>query len=347
MKRYFVTGAQGFVGRYVVARLLSSDGSVEVLGIGRSPRSDDAFTHSVRWAARRVVAPLPDAMRSAFDTARYRYVPLDLRRRSELGRVLRDFQPEVVIHLASALRDDAPSSLVRVNIQGTLDLLAALAQSGVSLQKLVLGSTGGVYGAPAELPIRESASCNPVDLYSASKLAAEQFSRILARQHRMPAVWARLFNLAGPGQDERHICGRFAAQAAAIAEGAAPPVIEVGALEATRDFIDVRDAASALLLVAEQGACGSAYNLASGIESPARRVLELTLQLAGLQGRVRIDGREFRASDVPRHFACIERLRSLGFDCRLGLSESIRDLLNYYRHSVRAAAQADAAERAP
>ena len=61
---------EGFVGRYVVARLLSSDGSVEVLGIGRSPRSDDAFTHSVRWAARRVVAPLPDAMRSAFGLGR-------------------------------------------------------------------------------------------------------------------------------------------------------------------------------------------------------------------------------------------------------------------------------------
>lgn len=338
MKRYLITGAQGFVGSYVVSQLLSSDNSAEVLGIGRSSRLSGSFTHSIGWGTRRVTAPLPDGVRTALETERYRYVSLDLCLRSQLSKTLGEFQPETVIHLASALRDDPPSSLLASNIQGTIDLVEALAASGAPIRRMVVCSTGGVYGIPAEVPIREDAPCNPIDLYSTSKLATEHFSRILGRQYQMPVVRARLFNLVGPGQDERHSCGRFAAQAAAIAEGVAPPVIKVGTLETTRDFIDVRDAASALLLIAEKGEPGNTYNVASGKESSMQSVLQMTLQLAGLTGRVRIDPKYSRIQDIPRHFACIERLRSLGFGCHYSLTESINDLLDYYRLTVRAAA---------
>jgi GDP-4-dehydro-6-deoxy-D-mannose reductase len=285
---------------------------------------------------------LPDDVRSALETERYRYVSLDLRRHPELTGILRDSRPEFVIHLASALRDDPLSSLLASNIEGTIGLLEALAASGISVQKLVLCSTGGVYGAPAEVPIREDAHCNPIDLYSTSKLAAEHFSRILARRYQIPAVWARLFNLAGPGQDERHICGSLVAQAAAIAEGVAQPVMHVGVLDTTRDFIDPRDAASALLLIARNGISGSVYNVASGEESAMHKVLQIVLQAAGLAGRVVIEQDKFRAADVPRHFASIERLRSLGFGCHYDLAESIKDLLHYYRRTVKAAADASA-----
>src|SRR5436309_15096396 len=106
MKRYFITGAQGFIGRYVVSHLLSSDGGAEVLGIGRSPRLSDALTQSAGWGARRIPAPLPDGVRTALETGRYRYMSLDLCQRAELAPALREFQPEVVIHLASAMCDD-------------------------------------------------------------------------------------------------------------------------------------------------------------------------------------------------------------------------------------------------
>jgi GDP-4-dehydro-6-deoxy-D-mannose reductase len=342
MKRYFITGAQGFLGRHVISSLLSSDGSAEVLGAGRSVRLSGAFTHSVSWGTRRIPAPLPDYLRSVLETERYRYVSLDLRRGPELIGVLRRFRPEVVIHLASAMRDDPLSSLLASTIECTIGLMEALPASCVSVRKVVICSTGGVYGAPAELPIREEAPCNPIDFYSTSKLAAEHYSRILARQHQIPAVWVRLFNLVGPGQDERHICGSLVAQAAAIAEGVAPPVMQIGALDTTRDFVDPRDAASALLLIAENGISGSIYNVASGGESPMQRVLQIVLQAAGLAGRVKVEQAAFRAADVPRHFASIERLRSLGFGRHYDLVGSIKDLLHYYRRTVKAAAESAA-----
>jgi GDP-4-dehydro-6-deoxy-D-mannose reductase len=219
-------------------------------------------------------------------------------------------------------------------VEGTIKLLEAISESRCSVRRIVLGSTGGIYGVPEKLPIDESAPCNPIDTYSTTKLAAEHATRILAEQRRLPVVWARLFNLAGPGQDERHICGRFGSQAAAIVEGLAPPVLDVESLDTTRDFVDVRDAARALITISERGVPMSSYNVGSGHETSVRTVLDITLLAAGLTDRVTIQQRISRIADIPRHVASVARLRSLGFECQYSLDQTIRDILSYYRISV-------------
>jgi nucleoside-diphosphate-sugar epimerase len=223
-KRYLITGAQGFVGRYLTAHLLGADDGAEVLGIGRSPRSDDRFTHAVHWGASRLAAPLPGDLNEVFRERRYRYLMIDLRQRTGLVEVIRDYQPQVVVHLAAALRDDPPESLFRVNVEGTIHLIEAIAESAIKPPKLIIGSSGGVYGLPrgGALPLGESHPCEPVDLYSISKLAAEQASEVLAQRHDISVILARLFNLVGPGQDERHACGKFVSVLAAIAVNRLP-----------------------------------------------------------------------------------------------------------------------------
>jgi GDP-4-dehydro-6-deoxy-D-mannose reductase len=141
--------------------------------------------------------------------------------------------------------------------------------------------------------------------------------------------------LVGPGQDERHACAYFASRIASIAAGAAHAELTVGQLESTRDFIDVRDAVDALILLARHSIPGQAYNIARGTEVSIREVLTTLLRLADLKGRVEIkqgDGRKF---DVPRQFADIRRLRSFGFTPRFTLSKSLKDSLHYYTHVVR------------
>jgi nucleoside-diphosphate-sugar epimerase len=335
MRRYLVTGAQGFVGRYFVSHILGRQPNAEIHGIGRSPEISDAFTHRVTWIDRLVPAPLPDTLVPS-DAKRYRYTVLDIHHRQKLAAVIRELQPHVVVHLASGLRDDALASLLRINVEGTVDLLEAIVESGRDVEKIVLGSTGGVYGIPDLLPLDEQAACNPIDQYSTSKLAAEHMSRILAHRYRLPAIWARLFNLAGPGQDERHICGRFASKAAAIAEGLLPARMDVEALNTTRDFIDVRDVASALATLCECGEPGNAYNVASGCETDMKSVLDLTLQAAGLTGRVEIENAAKRVVDIPRHFASVEKLRGLAFHCAYSLRDTVADTVAYYRMRGRA-----------
>src|SRR5437868_7128209 len=128
-KRYLITGAQGFVGRYLAAHLLGADEGAEVLGVGRSPRSDDRFAHAIHWGPVRLAAPLPGEFNGVFRDRRYRYLAVDLRQRTGLSEAIRDYRPQVVVHLAAALRDDPPESLFRVNVEGTIHLIEAIAES--------------------------------------------------------------------------------------------------------------------------------------------------------------------------------------------------------------------------
>lgn len=341
--RALITGAQGFCGRYLIADWLAHDPDLEVVGIGRSPREDAVFTHEVHWGHRAVAAPLPDALASAARDPRYRYIPLDLHDRPALTRLLQEFRPTHVVHLAAALRDEPVARLFDANVDALVDLLEALVGADVDVRRVVLGSSGSVYGNPAErhLPIPEDAPCEPVDLHAVSKLAGEQVSRIVAKQRKLPVVWARIFNPAGPGQDERHLCGRLAQQATAIAAGVIPPTLEVGALTATRDFVDVRDVARGLrvLALAPSDVDGQAYNLGSGREDRTEQVLTDVLRFTGIEDTVRLVRLPPRPMDIPRHFADITRLRALGYEPRYALSDSLRDVVDYYAGPVRAAAE--------
>jgi GDP-4-dehydro-6-deoxy-D-mannose reductase len=265
-------------------------------------------------------------------TSRNRYVSVELDNRQLLSAILKEFEPGIIIHLAAGLRGDPPERLFNTNVGGSINLLQAIAESAITLRKLVFCSSGGVYGTVSEsdLPLQETAACRPIDMYSASKLASEYVCSILSKQYGIPAVTARVFNIAGPGQDERHVCGRFAAQAAAIANKSAPPIIEVGELCTTRDIIDVRDVAQALACLAESGEASQIYNIGSGVETSIQAILDVTLRLSGIRGSVRIDQKATQRAEIPRHFADIRRISALGFQPHYDLERSMADLLNYY-----------------
>src|SRR4051812_37053870 len=121
--RFLITGAQGFVGRYLAARLLCEARGAEVFGIGRSARREGQFTHAIHLGAMRLAAPLPEEIKHADSDSSYHYMTVDICDSARLIRVIRDFRPQVVFHLASALRDDLPESLFRTNIEGTIRII--------------------------------------------------------------------------------------------------------------------------------------------------------------------------------------------------------------------------------
>jgi GDP-4-dehydro-6-deoxy-D-mannose reductase len=328
--RYLITGAQGFVGRYLTAHLLAAGSTVRVLGLGRSPRLAASFSHVVRWGSRPILAPLPPHLAAIEADGRYDYVRCDVNQPELLRGILTEFLPQVVIHLASGLRDDPPRTLFRTNVEGTIALLNAMTEIGAPVRRLVIGSTGAVYGHPAKLPICESHPCAPDDLYAISKLAQEQVARVLSRPLSLPLTVSRIFNVVGPGQDERHICGQLACNAAGIVSNRLPPVMTHGPLDTTRDFIDVRDAARAIALIANPDVFGGVFNIATGIESSMREVLDTILDVARLDGRVVQRCGRNPSSDVSRHVASVDRIHSLGFQPAYSLRKSLEDVYAYY-----------------
>jgi nucleoside-diphosphate-sugar epimerase len=331
-ERVLVTGAQGFVGRHVVAEALRRRPDAEVVGVGRSPRRDDVFTYDLAWAGRRVPAPLPPAIRAAATDRRYTYERVDVRDAERLRDILRRHRAAVIVHAASALRDDPWDDLVRANVLGVVGMVDAVRRIE-PMPRIVLVSSGSVYGAVAadRLPVDEDDPCDPIDAYGASKLGGEAFARVGAVAHGIPLVRARIFNVLGPGLQDRHLAAALAGQVAVMRTKAGVVQLRTGGLDTTRDFVDVRDASAALLTLSETAAVGpdAIVNVASGRETSVRAVHDELVRLGGLEGRVTTLEGTPRAVDVPRSVARVDRLRATGFEPTISLTESLRDMLAY------------------
>ena len=339
MTPVLVTGAQGFIGRYLVARYLATEPRGTVLGIGRSQGQCESFTHEVRWDAARVAAPLPASLRAALANPAYCYMAVDLLDRRAMTELLRKVEPQAIVHLAGALRDEPTPRLFEVNVLGTEALLEAIAAAKLrSPPRVIFGSSGSVYGAvaPAALPIDEDTRARPIDPYAVSKHAAENLALVIARRHGIALSIARIFNVVGPGQDERHICGWLARQFAEARAGITKGEITVGPLDTTRDFVDVRDVAAGLHLIASRLRPDPIYNVGSGIETEVVQIFARLAKLAerpNMKPPVPTGG---RAQDMPRHVARIDRLRSLGYRPAYPIERSLDDLLIYYMTEVAA-----------
>jgi nucleoside-diphosphate-sugar epimerase len=337
MTPVLVTGAQGFIGRHLVAHFLAADPRCTMVGVGRSPGQRESFTHAVGWGADRVAAPLPAPLRAALARSAYRYVALDLLDRRALTELLRAFEPQVVVHLAGALRDEPTPRLLTINVLGTEALLEAIAAAELQRPpRVILGSSGSVYGAvaPAALPIDEHTRAQPIDAYAVSKHAAENLALVIARRHGIGLSIARIFNVVGPGQDERHLCGWLARQFAEARAGITKGEVKTGALNTTRDFVDVRDVAAGLHLIASEPRPLPIYNLASGVETEVAQVFAQLSRLAGWPNMRPAAPTSPRAHDMARHVAQIERLRHLGYRPVYPITRSLEDLLFYYLTDV-------------
>jgi GDP-4-dehydro-6-deoxy-D-mannose reductase len=184
-----------------------------------------------------------------------------------------------------------------------------------------------VYGntAVAGRLLAESEPCRPADDYARTKLTAEGIARDSAASSGISIAVARIFNVIGPGQHERHVAGRIAAEFAASRSGARRR-IELGHLHSTRDFIDVRDVAQGLIIAAVRGE--GTLNLGSGCE---RKVEELVNEFSRASG---VGVPQMLRSEIPagveRSVADITRIRALGFAPAFCLRASIEDIWAYY-----------------
>ncbi len=300
--RALVTGAGGFVGRFLCARL-QSDGA-EVFAAG-GPH--DVETHVA------IDVLDVDSLHAAFDIS----------------------QPDVVFHLAAQAfvprAIEAPQETYAVNTMGTANVLAALRAYRDRTKRdvrLLFVSSAEVYGAqpPERMPLAESCAPNPSNPYAASKAAAEALVLGEAHAYGVDAITTRAFNHIGPGQNERFVVPAFAAQLAHIARGA-EPVLLVGNLEPRRDFLDVRDVVDAYVALAKTGQSGEIYNVCSGSAISVREILGELIRIAGVPVEVREDPARMRPVDVPLLYGSNEKLcAATGWSPRVALRRTLQDV---------------------
>ena len=263
----------------------------------------------------------------------------DILDRHAIAAEVRDARPDVIYHLAGQADVAAswtdPQGTLRINAEGTMNVLEAAADAGVD--RVVAVSSAEVYGkiGAADLPIDESLPLNPASPYAASKAAAEMIG-IQWANAGLGVIRARAFNHLGPGQSERFVAAALGGRMVR-AKAAGAHEITVGNLDARRDFTDVRDVVRAYWSLLDRGEGGEAYNVCGGRGYRIREMLDMLLAGSSARVEVRVDPERLRPSDIPVLVGDPSRLRAAtGWEPEIPLERTLADLLESWRRKISA-----------
>jgi GDP-4-dehydro-6-deoxy-D-mannose reductase len=302
--RVLVTGACGFVGRYLLSELASRGHTSYGMGLGTPP---------------------PDSPMREF-------LPIDMIDAAALKTAVARLAPDACVHLAAIAfvpcGKSSPREMTEINVMGTTNLLEAL-RTGSPATRLLFVSTAQVYGTRARpTPAKEEDPLLPESLYGVTKAAADGITRLYARQYGMPAIVARPYNHIGPGQSPDYVVASFARQVTSIRQGK-PSAIKVGNLESRRDFTDVRDIARAYCLLLEKGIPGEAYNIASGKQVKIGEVLATLCELAGVTPQIVRDEALYRPDDSGLELDIRRLLKTTDWAPVIPLRQTLKDILEH------------------
>jgi GDP-4-dehydro-6-deoxy-D-mannose reductase len=247
--------------------------------------------------------------------------------------------PSAVVHLAAfssvAGSWENPVEVWRVNTLGTVALLEAVRAERPAARVLVV-STGEVYGRSEVLPTPEDEPRRPLSPYAASKAAAELACERAARADGLDIVVARAFPHVGPGQDERFAVASWAAQIASL-EARGGGTLAVGDLSVERDLTDVRDVVRAYRFLLEPSVGAGTYNVASGRTVRLAEVIQTLVGLARCPVTVEVDEKRLRQGDIQVLSGDAGRLmEATGWSPTIPLEQTLADTLSAARASLRA-----------
>jgi len=317
--RVLITGITGFAGSHLAEYALAH--GAEVFGNVRT-RGPLAHLQGIRRQVRLIQADLRDPVAAQ--------------------TLLAESRPDRIFHLAAQsfvqVSFKAPVECLQTNAVCQLNLLEAMRVTGLTPRTLVAGSSEE-YGLihPDETPVTEDAPLRPVSPYAVSKVVQDVMGFQYWKSHGLPIVRSRAFNHTGPRSGEVFVASSFARQIAAIETGRRPPVIQVGNLEARRDFSDVRDIVRGYWDLLEGGTPGDVYNLCSGRAWSIREVLDMLIAASTL-AHVTVEpiASRMRPADNPLVIGSAAKIEAaVGWRPAIPIEQTLRDLLEYWRPRVK------------
>lgn len=204
-----------------------------------------------------------------------------------------EINPEAVAHLAGVVfvGHGDTNAFYEVNLIGTCNLLAALAQYAPSVRSILLASSANVYGNQPEGVLSEESIPNPANDYAVSKYAMEQMAQLWV--DRLPLFIVRPFNYTGVGQDEKFLIPKIVTH---FREKKA--VVELGNIEVWRDFGDVRSVSTAYTRLLEVCPRGKTFNVCTGIPYSLSEIVALCKKITGHRIDIKVNPEFIRANEV-------------------------------------------------
>ncbi len=304
--KILVTGAEGFVGRHMVAELLANKHEI----LATSIEAGDLQTPHGRVVLKR----------------------LDVTDQSACIDAVEQFNPDALIHLAGLAHTKETEKnlplLFNVNVAGVSNVAHALRSIPTpKTRALLFASSAFVYGADlttGTLQCNENTPLAPRGSYGHSKLAAESVAR-LYESPELQVYIVRPFNHIGPGQHPSFVVAGFAQRILSAKDGS---TIETGKLNSKRDFTDVRDIVRGYRLIIEKRPAARTFVLGSGKSYPIQTVFDELCRLANKRLSTTVRADLMRSGDEADIIADAKLARAvLGWVPEMPLSKSLADAL--------------------
>lgn len=291
-KKILVTGADGFIGSHLTEALLKKGYDVRAFVLYNSFNSWGWLDHA------------PDEVKKGIEV-----FAGDIRDPHGVKKSMEGC--ETVFHLAALIAIPysyhSPDSYVDTNVKGTLNVIQAAKELGVS--KVIHTSTSEVYGTARYVPIDEKHPLQGQSPYSATKIGADQLAMSFYHSFETPVVTIRPFNTYGPRQSARAVIPAVIIQIAA-----GKRKIAVGSVHPTRDFNFVDDCVSGFAAALESdNVIGKVINIGGSNEVSIGDTIKLIAEVMGAEIEVEADESRIRPekSEVERLWADGSRAKEL------------------------------------
>jgi UDP-glucose 4-epimerase len=301
--KVLVTGAGGFIGRYLLPALVERDHTV--IATDLAPAADAYTRHQIVWH------------------------PLDVSRTEEVYRLMLSSRPDAVIHLVSWLAAPCEANPLRgweINFLSTQYLLDAGLAAG--LRRFIFTSSISVFGRGVPEPVKNDAVREPTTIYGQTKLACEHLLRWYRNKHGIAVGAARFPWVYGPGR-ETGITAMYSSKLLDAIARNEPLNIDFG--DEKGDWLYVKDAVKALLLLLGADSVPQvAYNVMGGLYT-VREAMAVAKQV---EPRARIVFRDAaRPSDNPYPLSYDDSAarHDLGWQPDYSLEAGIRDHIGIVR----------------
>jgi UDP-glucose 4-epimerase len=301
VKTMLVTGAAGFLGRYIVSHFHRE--GWRVIGVDDVSVGRVQFEEGVEFYSLRLPNPA-------------------------LGELLAETKPTVCVHAAGCasvgLSLDDPGADFRGNTVLTFELLEALRKHAPACRFILL-SSAAIYGNPEILPVSEGHPPSPLSPYGFHKLHCEMLCVEYSRFFNLPTASVRIFSAYGAGLKRQviwDICDRI------LTKGRLPLH---GTGHESRDFIHAKDIARAVEVVAAGApAIGEVYNVATGREVTIAELAHLLLTELAPDLQPEFDGQATPGNPLNWR-ADIGKLTALGFVPEISLEDGLLEVARWAR----------------
>jgi GDP-4-dehydro-6-deoxy-D-mannose reductase len=321
MKKFLITGFSGFVSRHFMEYLEH---------------------HKIHAVAKGIDVHYPEFKPENFRHVKYDFDRIDLLDKGKVENIIFEFQPDYILHLASfssvAFSWKEPNISFQNNTNIFLNLLEAIRRLNINTRILSIGSSEE-YGnvSPRDLPLTEEHPLKPVSPYAVARVSQELLSKIYANGYDLDIVMTRSFNHIGTFQKDIFVLPSFVKQIVEMKHnGNKTHQLTTGDITIIRDFIDVRDVASAYYKLLTMGEKGEVYNVCSGKGWSLKEIIDKICAILEISVHIFPDAGLFRPDDNRAIIGSNEKLKNaVQWTPKHSLEKTLHEMIKYWQEQLK------------